>query len=383
MSLNQLQSPNSTDSRMVGGLLSGAGRAGALAARHARQADSTRRLEPTVVEAIVDAGFAGWLVPRRWGGESGSFAELTEAVAVVGEGCASAAWIGSLLAYTARFAAYLPLEGQAEVWAEGPGTRVVSSMVSSDAVAAPVPGGWRLSGTWTYASGVEFSDWALVASPTEAGSAQPDRFFAIPRSAYTIDETWFTVGMRATGSHSLLVSDVFVPEHRSFLLADMFAGRNPASVEPCHALPLYAVNGLTFAVPVLGAARGALRRAGENLTETKGRRSAPGETHQIAYARSAGEIEAAGLLLERIARSLDRAPISSEQVVRGTRDASFATDLLVGAVDRLFRGSGTRGQADADPLPRMWRDVHAAATHFVLQFEPAALAWTRGTLALA
>jgi two-component flavin-dependent monooxygenase/oxygenase LndZ5 len=375
--------PDAGSSGAPGALLAAARETGLLAARHARQADTTRRLDPEVVESLVDAGFAEWFVPRRWGGASGSFAELTEAVAAVGEGCASAAWIGSLLAYTARFVGYLPLEGQGEVWEKGPGARVISSLVSSNAVAQPVPGGWRLSGAWTYASGVEFSDWALVAAPVPVEDGKQDRFFAVPRSMYTIEETWFTVGMRATGSHSLLMTDVVVPEHRSFLLADMFAGRNAVSVESCHSMPLFAVNGLTFGAPVLGAARGALRQGGENLTETKGRRSAPGESHQIAYARSAGEIDAAGLLLNRIARTLDRPPVLPEQVVRGTRDASLATDLMVGAVERLFRGSGTRGQADADPLGRMWRDVHAAASHFVLQFEPAALAWTRGTLALA
>jgi two-component flavin-dependent monooxygenase/oxygenase LndZ5 len=365
------------------GLLLAAHAVGELAARHAQDADTSRRLEPEVVDALVAAGFAGWLVPRRWGGAAGSFSELTEAVAKVGEGCASAAWIGSLLAYTARFAAFLPLEGQAEVWEKGAGARVVSSLVSSTATAVVAPGGWRLSGTWTYTSGVDFSDWALVMAPAPVDGAEQDRFFAVPREAYTIEETWFTVGMRATGSHSLVLADVFVPEHRTFPLADVFAGRNAVSVEPCHALPLYAVNGLTFGAPVLGAARGALLRGGEHLAMTKGRRSAPGESHQIAYARSAGEIDAAGLLLERIAAALDRPPLAPGQVARGTRDAALAADLLVGAVDRLYRGSGTRGQAEADPMPRVWRDVHAASSHFVLQFEPAALAWTRGTLALA
>lgn len=369
-----------------GDLLAAARTAGELAARHAREADTTRRLAPEVAEALVAAGFSGWLVPRRWGGTCGTFAELTEAVAAVGEGCASAAWIGSLLAYTARFAAFLPLEGQAEVWAEGPGTRVVSSLVSPDAAATPVPGGWRLTGRWSYTSGVDFSDWALLAAPVpvdEGGrDGKQDRFFAVPRADFAVEETWFTVGMRATGSHTVALDGVFVPTHRTVPLGEVFTGANAVSKEPCHNLPLYAVNGLTFGAPLLGAGRGALRRGAEHLTATKGRRTAPGESHQVAYARSAGEIDAAALLLHRIAAALEHPPVDPAAVLRGTRDAALAADLVVGAVDRLYQGSGTRGQAESDPLQRIWRDVHAAASHFVLQFEPAALAWTRDAVEL-
>ena len=66
--------------------------------------------------------------------------------------------------------------------------------------------------------------------------------------------------------------------------------------------------------------------------------------------------------------------------MRNRRDGALATQLLVGAVDTLFRGGGTRSQSASDPLQRIWRDVNSAASHMVLQFEPAALAFTRGPL---
>ncbi len=67
-------------------------------------------------------------------------------------------------------------------------------------------------------------------------------------------------------------------------------------------------------------------------------------------------------------------------VVRNRRDCALATRLLTGAVDALFRAGGTRGQSAGDPLQRVWRDANSAASHMVLQFEPAALAFARGTL---
>ncbi|MET7430476.1 acyl-CoA dehydrogenase family protein [Streptomyces flaveolus] len=372
-----LLAPRTTPDTFV----SAARAARALAGRDAARADRDRRLSEEVVDALVEAGFARALVPARHGGETTDFATLTEAVATVGEGCASAAWTGSLLAYTARFAAHLPAEGQAEIWADGPDTRLVSSLVSPSATATPADGGWRLAGAWTYASGVEFSDWALVMAPAaDVDGRRTARFFAVPRSAYRIEETWDSVGMRATGSHTLVVEETFVPARRTFLMDDMFAGRNAGSDEPRHAQPLFAVNGLTFAGPVLGAARGALELSARAAAGRTARGTEPSETQLIGHARAAGEIDAAGLLLARAAAAVDAAVADEAVVVRNRRDCALATRLLTGAVDALFRAGGTRSQSAGDPLQRIWRDANSAASHMVLQFEPAALAYARGTL---
>ncbi|MEU3341336.1 acyl-CoA dehydrogenase family protein [Streptomyces sp. NPDC006668] len=361
--------------------LSAARAAGVRAGHDAARADRERRLSADVVAGLVEAGFSRALVPARHGGTGTDFATLTEAVAAVGEGCASAAWTGSLLAYTARFAACLPAEGQAEIWADGPDTRLVSSLVSTGATAVPADGGWRVTGTWTYASGVDFSDWALVmtVAPGVEGQEQA-RFFAIPRSAYRIEETWDTVGMRATGSHTVVVDEVTVPAHRTFLMDDMFTGQGAVSDELRHAQPLFAVNGLTFAAPVLGAARAALKLSGGALADKVARGTEPAEALQIAHARAAGEIDAAALLLTRAAQGVDRARATDDVLVRNRRDCALATRLLRAAVDALLHAGGTRGQSMSDPLQRIWRDVNSAASHMVLQFDAAALAFTRGFL---
>lgn len=358
-------------------LLDAARLVSAIAARHAAAADVQRRLHPEVVEALVEAGFAAHFAPARWAGRAGTFRELTAAVAVVGEGCASAAWTASLWAYTARFAAYLPAEGQAEIWEKGPDTCVVSALAPTGDVRA-VPGGWQLSGRWPYTSGVDFSDWALVRGPGVPGG-DPGRFFALPRDAYDIQDTWHNVGMRATGSNTLVVDDVFVPEQRSFLVADMVAGRGSDSPARCHAAPLLAVNGLTFAAPVLGAARGALTSSARWLadkTDVHGRPVGRSPAVQVAVARAAGEIDIADMLLDRIATAADDEPeLTGAHIARHGRDSALAVELLVTAVDRLFRSGGTRAQSDSHPLQRAWRDAHAAGSHVALQFDSGAAAY--------
>ncbi|MGK5549193.1 acyl-CoA dehydrogenase family protein [Streptomyces sp. URMC 127] len=347
-------------------LLSAAAKAARVAGEGAVEADAGRRLRPEVVDALADAGFSRAFVPAESGGAPVSFTEVTRAVAAVAEECPSAAWVGSLMAHTGRFAGFLPAEGRADVWADGPGTRLVAGLVSQ-VVAEPVDGGWELSGTWSFVSGVEFSEWALLMATTDAGEA---RFFAVPRADYTFEDTWFTLGMRATGSHALTVERAFVPAHRSFPFADLMAG-NQASDEPVYAAPWLAVNSLTFAAPILGAARAALAVVSASLSSAK----PPKDSVRVDIARSAGEIDAAELLLLRAAATADRGGVTAEETARGSRDCALAVEILSGAVDRLFRGAGTRAQAEGSPLQRIWRDVRGAASHGGLQFESAALRW--------
>jgi len=366
-----------------------------IAARYAEEAETARRLSPQVVEGVRDAGFARHFVPVAHGGEAGGFSELTSAVGLVGEGCTSAAWAASLAAYGGRNAAFLPEEGQAEIWADGPDVLLASALVPSGK-AEPVAGGWRLSGEWKYTSGVHFADWVLACAPVPAehpeASVDPEvrpevRFLAVPKADFAIVDSWFTVGMRGTGSDTLLLSDVFVPEHRTLTRSAVHAGWAPASDTHCHIVPMRAVNALPFAAPLVGAARGALRawiaRTGSRV-DRRGQAVGEKPSTQVALARSAAEVDAAELLILRTAAIADgtqECPPGGEAAVRGARDLALAVELLVSAVDRVFRAGGTSGQSSSDPVQRFWRDVNSAASHVALSFETTGAAY--GAWALA
>lgn len=356
-----------------------------IAARYAAEAETARRLSPQVVEGVRDAGFARHFVPVAHGGEAGGFSELTSAVGLVGEGCTSAAWAASLAAYAGRYAAFLPEEGQAEIWADGPDVLLAGALMPSGK-AEPVAGGWRLSGEWKYISGVHFADWALAcAAVPAAGPVDPEarpevRFFAVPRADFSIEDSWFTVGMRGTGSDTLVLSDVFVPEHRTLARSVVHAGRAPASDARCHIVPMHAVNALPFAAPLVGAARGALRawiaRTGSRV-DRRGQAVGEKPSTQVSLARSAAEVDAAELLILRTAAVADgtECPPEGEAAVRGARDLALAVELLVSAVDRVFRAGGTSGQSSSDPVQRFWRDVNSAASHVALSFETTGAAY--------
>ena len=346
--------------------------------------EGERRLSSDVIKAMVDAGFMRHFVPIGFGGQAGTFGELLAAVAVIGEKCAASAWCASLFASSARFIAFFPLAAQQEIWADGPDAAVVCSVIPfGEAVAEK--DGWRVSGRWPYMSGIEFADWVIVCVKI-FGDGEPElKLLAVPRKDCRIEDTWFSVGMQATGSNTAVLENVFVPAQRAGDRAALFAGRraNPSADPPVVGMtPLPAVNGLTFVVPALGAARGALALLSEHIVkkirDSPALPGVPGvqgnrATYETVLARSAAEIDAAQLLLERIASIADEnRDLTPVDVARNARDSAFAVDLLVTAMNRIFRTAGTSGQAAGGLLQRFWRDINSVATHQALQFEPTA-----------
>jgi alkylation response protein AidB-like acyl-CoA dehydrogenase len=366
-------------------LRTAAAEASAVAAEHAAASEQQRRLAPAVVEALTGAGFARHLVPARWGGTEGGYAELAAAVAEVGEGCGSAGWCAAVYAIAGRVGAHLPEEGQQELWATGPDTLIASGIVPAPgARVEPVAGGWRLTGEWPFASGVRGADWLFVGALAQVGEGREFRFFAVPRGMATVRETWDNVGLSGTGSDTVVLSEVLVPEHRSFGYDALLRGEPVGSVAACHTVPYKLVNGLMFVSPVLGAARGAQRHWQNWIGgkfEVGGKPTRERASVQETLARTAAELDLAELLVTRAADAADLGDRSALTLARSPRDFAVATDLLATATARLLRSGGARAQTRENPVQRAWRDVHAAAGHVVLQFDSAAAAYAEQVFA--
>jgi alkylation response protein AidB-like acyl-CoA dehydrogenase len=351
----------------TGGLLSAAVELSSLAARHAAHADTARSLSQEVVDAIREAGFARHFVAARFGGTEGTFEELTRAVVSVGEGCAASAWCASLAAYSARFASHLPEEGHQALWGKSPDTVVATGLMPAGR-ARPTERGWLVTGQWAYVSGVEFADWVMVCAAVAGGEGPPQlRFFTLPRGAYTVRESWDSVGMRATGSHTVVVDDVFVPRHLSFDRADMLTGRNAVSDVAAHNVPFQAVGGLTFIAPVVGAATGALAACAGSIT---GRRR--NQTAELTVVRASGRIDAARHLVEENAAVLDGRLFTAAHMARNERNATFAAEMCREAAHLLVGAAGTGGLGEGHALQRFWRDITSATSHVALQYDTAA-----------
>jgi alkylation response protein AidB-like acyl-CoA dehydrogenase len=266
-------------------------------------------------------------------------------------------------------AAYLPAEGQSQVWAEGADTLISASFRPSGA-ASIVDGGWVLSGTWHYLSGIAHADWALICfSPKGEGA----RYAAVPASQLNVLDDWSTLGMRGTGSHSIQLSNVFVPESRTFLKQDLWAGKARAAAGPSYQVSPVDVDPPLFAGVALGAARGAI-----DLWTSRWRDFRPDGETGIAYARSLAELDAANLLLERACRASDTGLLSMIDTGRNGRDASLAIEYILTAIGRIFRLSGSQAHFDQSAALRHWRDVQTLSSHVALRQDLNFSQYTKG-----
>jgi alkylation response protein AidB-like acyl-CoA dehydrogenase len=371
------------------GLLAAARTVSSVAAKHSSDANENRRLSPEVVEAIAAAGFMRHFVPVEMGGAAAGFGEFTQAAGIVAEGCASAAWVAGVSAAVGRMTAFLPKRGWQEVWSEGPDALVVGALMPFGRASA-VDGGWQLTGEWPYISAVDFSDWALVCGLVAGGGQPEQRYFAVPRRAYSIVDTWFNTGMRGTGSNTLVLTDVFVPEWCSVPRANVALGRHSESPAICHSVPLNSVNGLPFGASALGAVRGMLTAWSTATTQKinagvtgAGRPAVSRASFDELLARTAGEVDVAEMLFERAAGTAERGQLSSLEAARSARDCSLAIGHLVDAANRMLRAGGTGAHAENSPVGRAWRDTNTAASHLALRLELTAAGYADEVLKVA
>ena len=362
-------------------MLTDLGKTPAIAHEDRALLDETCRLTDRLADSLAENGFARHFVPERWNGGAGTFTALLDAVSVLAETCASTAWCAALYAAHGRLAANLPEAGQREVWGDGPDVCVAASVMPPQGSAVRADGGWRLTGRWNTASGVDQAEWVLLASwaPADgspADEAREHRIFAVRRPEVKVLHTWHPVGLRGTGSNSV-EADVVVPDHLSFTLRDL------ARVQPhaarCHTVPFPLVAALIFAAPVLGAAEGALRTWWDAQTERM-RPDGGTAAQQHVLARASAHIQSARLLLERAAQRADHAPVTPVLVAENQRDVSVAVELCGSAADELFRTAGLRALDEGDALQRRWRDITAARTHRTLDFGSAAASYTGALL---
>jgi 3-hydroxy-9,10-secoandrosta-1,3,5(10)-triene-9,17-dione monooxygenase len=373
-------------------LLAGARALVPVIAARANQAEADRRLPAATIEELVALGVPGALVPRVFGGAQLGLRTWMEVAAELGRGCASTAWCASLAMHYGLVLGLFPEPAQEAVWRDGPDVLVAAALFQSDGAITRTDAGFAVTGSFPNASGVDHASWVLVGGPVVGPDRKPGppdyQLFLLPPGSYTVRDTWFATGMRATGSNTIVAADVVVPPEHTLSLRDKVHGTTPGGAlhGGMYQLPWSSYTGITFVPPMLGAARGALE---EFTSRIAGRRTLGGgavaEQHHViaGVAEVHAALDAAELLLARAvtdASGPDRPPASLQR--RATRDWCYSARLVTGALDRLLRLCGTSVHRDGSPIQRAWRDVHTAASHVSLDFDTTAVGFGRELLGL-
>jgi alkylation response protein AidB-like acyl-CoA dehydrogenase len=357
------------------------GRARALRPRLAANAvrcEAERRIPDENLVALEDAGLLDLLTPARNGGLGSTMCTSVAVSAELARGCSSTAWVQTLLNVTTWATSALSERAQKEIFDTATPARFCG-VLNPSGVATAVPGGYRVRGSWPFASGCLHANWAAVGALLEGedGTQLGPGIAHIPMSALTIDDTWHVAGMCGTGSNTVVADDVFVPDH---LVLPMHGGPlyDGAQV-PSDRWPVGSVLAVVLAGPLLGMATAALDAVRDNAPKRAISYTTYGAQTDSAplvrdLAQAACEIDAATLLVMRAAAQVDaigagagHTPLDDARL-RGW--LGHATEVLRGAVSSLTSIGGAGSFADVSPIQRHWRDLNVASRHAFLATGP-------------
>ena len=350
--------------------------------KNADETDRLRRLADGNVQALKDTGLCRLMVPKRFGGYETDIRTYIAVMAEIGRGCGSTAWTASLINVCAWLAALFPERAQQELWSAGPESWTAGSLAPIGD-AQPVDGGWRVTGRWPWASGSLHAQWAAcgIHMNNERGEMANLGLSLMPMSQLTIEDTWHMVGMKGTGSNTIVAKDVFVPEHRFLPYPQAFQGqyRTEHKDEVVYRVAFVPVTILILIGSQLGIARAALdhviaKASTRGVTHTHFGKQTESAGFQILLADAAMKIETAHLHAFRAAEDLDEAAANGRHPdltarARVRTDTALVAKYCREAVEVLVSAHGTSSLADSNRMQRLWRDVHVASHHAITEWQ--------------
>ncbi len=342
----------------------------------AQLTEDIRTIPGDSLTALEDIGFFTLLQPEQWGGLQCDPVTYFEAVRRLASACGSTGWVAAVLGVHNWHLALFDQQAQEDVWGEDSSVRISSSYAPMGA-ATVVDGGYLVSGEWKWSSGSAHATWAFVGGPV-LKDGRPVDFgsFLIPRSDYRIVDDWHVVGLRGTGSNTLVVKDVFVPKHR-FLsyraMNDGTAGGYLTNTAPVYKMPWGTIHPSTISTPIVGMAYGAyeahVQRQGKRVRAAfAGEQTKDDPFAKVRIAEAASDIDAAwrqlsGNVADEYALLLAGKEIPYALRARARRDQVRATGRAIASIDRLFEAAGASALSNDAPLQRFWRDAHAGRVH--------------------
>mgnify|MGYP001295781834 CR=1 FL=1 len=347
------------------------------------------RYSPEVHERFLAAGFYRMLQPRRFGGLELGVAAFYQVIAEIARGCPSTAWCLCLGAeHSLHVGSFFSERAQQEIFGEHGYCISPASGNASKPRVTRVPGGYRISGTWSYSSGAPYSThfMGFVTLPADAvppGGQPGSYWFVVPRGGYTMLDDWNgVIGMRGSGSNSVVLDDAFVPDHLITSIAAMQASDGDTPGSRLHGNPLYAGTFTGFsegdiAAIAAGTAMAAIDEYEQRVKVRKsaGRRQADSPDYQrwlgtaLSWADAATAITIrGGQLYEEYARRSVAGvePFGYATSVRLRNMYFTAQQLAWDTVDLLLRTAGSGATMDGQRLQRYFRDMVAIRTRFDL-----------------
>jgi alkylation response protein AidB-like acyl-CoA dehydrogenase len=345
--------------------------------QYREEIEGEQRLPPALVEEMHAAGFYQMVIPRSLGGLQADPLTYTRVIELLAEGSGSVGWnlanngIGQLVTLG------LPGDGVQEIYGKRADTVIAGTAVQGGGQAVPVPGGYRVSGRWSFGSGSQESSWMLGSfqvldsgEPRLSPEGKPLYWRGVfsRTEAEIVPGSWDVAGLRGTGSFDWTVDDVFLPERRTMVHAgvplDNQWERWPGTT---YALPTQCWVGPHHSSVITGIARGGI----DALIELAGGKMPRGRTFMLrdnpqvqdAVGRAdailnAGRVYRSAMITELWNTVAAGNNTTLEQRARCRLASVYAADNAREAMDLVYRHGGSTSFKRESRLAECWRDLH-------------------------
>lgn len=340
-------------------------------AERVAQVEEQRNVHEDSIAEMIDSGLTRALQSSNYGGEEANPAEFYEAVSEVARACTSTGWILMVLGVHAWEMSHMSHELNDEIYGADPTALISSSYNMQGNTATRVPGGYRLSGSWKSSSGIHHASWVALGANVPG---EPSAFnFVVPVKDVTVVDDWYVLGLVGTGSRSVIVDDVFVPEYRAIDREILRSGYGPGLKD--NPAPLYRVQqGLIYtsvsSAPALGAGWRFYEEFKTAYTKSSTvSRSLGGDRLMLTrLAEARGNLSVAHTvpkrrLQEGYEAALTGRQMSDIEIAQAIYDISRNGKLMIDNAASLFPTLRPNAVYKTSTMSRLYRDLLVARNH--------------------
>jgi len=337
--------------------------------------EADRRLPDDLAKELAAAGLFRLSLPKAYGGVDLTPMESMEVFEELAKADASVAWcVWNGNAYWT--APQLSEAAAREIFSDPDVIVANSTQPKGRAMAAS--GGYQVSGQWSLVSGCQISDWVQLNcvifdgdTPRISAAGTPAvRFMFCRTDDCQIVDTWSAGGLRGTGSHDVVVQDLFVPEHHASSFTDPPVLGDPRyrfppwtrEIPGCGAMALGIARGVIDSLIELGRAKRPERSA-QTLSEDRGAQARLAQAEALVSSARLFLFDAVGRLWTDVTHGGEPAV---EGRARVRLASSHALTSAVQAVDLVYLTGGATSVYTSAPFERASRDVRAMTQHIAM-----------------
>ena len=329
-----------------------------------------------ILDLIHKEGLFRYFQPKEWGGMELDFQAWLDIPEIISRGDCSTGWIVANMASHHRTLAVFDEEIQKEIWSANPDALIAAGNIYQQGKGRKVPDGIILSGVWNFCSGIEISEWCFFAFMLEENGNKDWHQCILHKDDYEIMNDWDTYGMKQTGSCSVKIKELFVPEYKLQSFSVNCEGHFFKGIKKnknlMYQIPTASIGGHGLAGCSIGGAQLCLDLLLEWIesrsTSTSNLKMSDIPSIHNRLGEISSRIDASRLILRNDCIEVENLmnmnkEVSTQNKLKYKRNAAYAVKIILEAVSIMQQVSGANGIYNSSPITSALMDVQACSTH--------------------